>query len=279
MLGVEWSDEAWKAIQDGEITGLSIFGQAAEIDPAALQEIAGGGGSNGGDDAGDDGPRSPTAMAKAYTVAAKAVSADRHERVSEAVSAFLDQFDTGDGQPPFLGDLRAWVDDNSGDAVEAAADELARFRDETNAPEDALVEEFIGWMAAELEAGQGDDEEEEGEGDDGDEDDQEMQDPAEDLEDACWEGYVAVGLKPDPNGDGMVPDCVPEDSERAQSVMADRGEVTDEQNASVKRRAVFNAASQLETTAKATADPAEAADASLDRALRKLKAVSKSLKE
>jgi hypothetical protein len=35
--------------------------------------------------------------------------------------------------------------------------------------------------------------------------------PAEGLEDACWDGYVAVGLKPDPNGEGMVPDCVPED--------------------------------------------------------------------
>lgn len=50
--------------------------------------------------------------------------------------------------------------------------------------------------------------------------DVEMQDPAEDLDDACWEGYVAVGLKPDPNGDGMVPDCVPEDSEQAQAASA-----------------------------------------------------------
>lgn len=54
--------------------------------------------------------------------------------------------------------------------------------------------------------------------DDGEE--QEMQDPAEDLDDACWEGYVAVGLKPDPNGDGMVPDCVPEDSAQAQAANA-----------------------------------------------------------
>jgi hypothetical protein len=39
-----------------------------------------------------------------------------------------------------------------------------------------------------------------------------LKDEAEDLEDACWDGYVAVGLKPDPNGSGdMVPDCVPED--------------------------------------------------------------------
>ena len=33
----------------------------------------------------------------------------------------------------------------------------------------------------------------------------------EDLEDACWEGYIAVGLKPNPNGPGMVPNCVPQE--------------------------------------------------------------------
>jgi len=38
-----------------------------------------------------------------------------------------------------------------------------------------------------------------------------LQEPAEGLEDACWEGYVAVGLKP---MDGrMVPNCVPIDEE------------------------------------------------------------------
>ena len=37
-----------------------------------------------------------------------------------------------------------------------------------------------------------------------------LQEPAEGLEDACWEGYVAVGLKPADDGSGrMVPDCVP----------------------------------------------------------------------
>ena len=35
----------------------------------------------------------------------------------------------------------------------------------------------------------------------------------EDLEDACWEGYIAVGLKPADDGSGrMVPNCVPEES-------------------------------------------------------------------
>jgi len=35
----------------------------------------------------------------------------------------------------------------------------------------------------------------------------------EDLEDACWEGYIAVGLKPADDGSGrMVPNCVPETS-------------------------------------------------------------------
>jgi hypothetical protein len=33
----------------------------------------------------------------------------------------------------------------------------------------------------------------------------------QDLEDACWEGYIAVGLKPNPNGSGMVPNCVPKE--------------------------------------------------------------------
>jgi hypothetical protein len=32
-----------------------------------------------------------------------------------------------------------------------------------------------------------------------------------DLEDACWDGYIAVGLKP--MGDKMVPNCVPEEKE------------------------------------------------------------------
>jgi hypothetical protein len=31
------------------------------------------------------------------------------------------------------------------------------------------------------------------------------------LEDACWDGYIAVGLKP--MGDRMVPNCVPEEKE------------------------------------------------------------------
>jgi hypothetical protein len=37
-----------------------------------------------------------------------------------------------------------------------------------------------------------------------------LQEPAEGLEDACWEGYIAVGLKPAGDGSGrMVPNCVP----------------------------------------------------------------------
>lgn len=32
MLGLEWADEPWQRILDGELTGLSIYGQAAEID-------------------------------------------------------------------------------------------------------------------------------------------------------------------------------------------------------------------------------------------------------
>ena len=37
-----------------------------------------------------------------------------------------------------------------------------------------------------------------------------LQEPAEGLEDACWSGYVAVGLKPAGDGSGrMVPNCVP----------------------------------------------------------------------
>lgn len=37
-----------------------------------------------------------------------------------------------------------------------------------------------------------------------------LQEPAEGLEDSCWSGYVAVGLKPAGDGSGrMVPNCVP----------------------------------------------------------------------
>lgn len=45
------------------------------------------------------------------------------------------------------------------------------------------------------------------------------QDYDEGLEDACWDGYTAVGMKPDPNGSGKVPNCVPEDEvENAQKL-------------------------------------------------------------
>lgn len=152
MLGVEWSDEAWEAIKDGDITGLSIFGEAAALNPDAIQEIA----------AGHDSRASTKAMVKALRYASKAISAEDHEAVSEAISAFLDQFDTGEDRPPVLAELSDWLDDNSGEAVEAAAEHLARFRDETNAPEDALVEEFIGWLAEELEEGQSSEDDEEG---------------------------------------------------------------------------------------------------------------------
>jgi hypothetical protein len=37
-----------------------------------------------------------------------------------------------------------------------------------------------------------------------------LQEPAEGLEDSCWEGYVAVGLKPADDGSGrMIPNFVP----------------------------------------------------------------------
>lgn len=37
-----------------------------------------------------------------------------------------------------------------------------------------------------------------------------LQEPAEGLEDSCWDGYIAVGLKPAGDGSGrMVPNCVP----------------------------------------------------------------------
>lgn len=37
-----------------------------------------------------------------------------------------------------------------------------------------------------------------------------------DEDDPCWEGYTQVGMKPDPNGSGKVPNCVPsEDVENA----------------------------------------------------------------
>lgn len=37
-----------------------------------------------------------------------------------------------------------------------------------------------------------------------------LQEPAEGLEDSCWTGYVAVGLKPAEDGSSrMVPNCVP----------------------------------------------------------------------
>lgn len=50
-----------------------------------------------------------------------------------------------------------------------------------------------------------------------------LQEPAEGLEDACWEGYVAVGLKPAEDGsDRMVPNCVPVEME-VQKIMEMKG--------------------------------------------------------
>ena len=47
-----------------------------------------------------------------------------------------------------------------------------------------------------------------------------LQEPAEGLEDACWEGYVAVGLKPAGDGSGrMVPNCVPIEEEASKVEM------------------------------------------------------------
>lgn len=46
-----------------------------------------------------------------------------------------------------------------------------------------------------------------------------LQEPAEGLEDACWENYIAVGLKPAGDGSGrMVPNCVPIETEAAKVV-------------------------------------------------------------
>ena len=39
-----------------------------------------------------------------------------------------------------------------------------------------------------------------------------LQEPAEGLEDACWDGWIAVGLKPAGDGSSrMVPNCVPKE--------------------------------------------------------------------
>jgi len=43
ILGIEWSDEAWDRIQAGELTGLSIFGEAEALDVGAIAEAANGG--------------------------------------------------------------------------------------------------------------------------------------------------------------------------------------------------------------------------------------------
>ena len=48
------------------------------------------------------------------------------------------------------------------------------------------------------------------------------------LENACWEGYEPIGLKPNPNGPGMVPNCVPIQAKREEFVYPNAGESKDD---------------------------------------------------
>jgi len=164
MLGIEWSDEAWKRIESGELTGLSIFGEAEALDIDQLADaVAGEGGMDpqmASVELGKDGPLTtcewralvgsrvkPTAKGGSSPV--KQIDDATHEAVSAVVSEYLDTL--GEDETAFIGGLQEWASGSDSDQADLLLEVLSEFREDTGAPEDALVDEFAAWMADQLE--------------------------------------------------------------------------------------------------------------------------------
>lgn len=156
MLGIEWNDEAWESILSGEFTGLSIFGEAEELNIESLADMA----------AGVDAPGVSASVGKRANLtpcewrrlvasttrpskSIKQIDTETHEAASALTSRYLDETDS-DPEEAFIGGLMEWAEGIEGESADILLDVLADFQAETNAPEDALVAEFTSWMADQL---------------------------------------------------------------------------------------------------------------------------------
>jgi len=99
IMGVELSDEAWKRVEDGELTGFSIYGGAAKLNPNALLTEE----------------------------QAKAIMDARENTEKQVPDAFLDAFDAyvddtgGSPSEVTLSDFLSWALDD-GEAVEVGGE-------------------------------------------------------------------------------------------------------------------------------------------------------------
>lgn len=139
ILGIEWSDEAWERIEAGELTGLSIFGEAEALDVGAIAEAAGGG----------------EVTASMGVSLGKQLDPNDHEAISALISEFNEDFGEGVAN---LSDLLQWVDATDRQQEEAAvllAGAAEEFVSVTGIdPGEALVEDFTRWLADQLAEGQ-----------------------------------------------------------------------------------------------------------------------------
>jgi len=150
MLGVEWSDDAWTRIEEGDLTGLSIFGEAEALNIDAIAEAANGNGSAMSMD---------LSLGKARLTpceyrAIKQIAEETHQAISALVDEFLQDTDSD----PTVSDLLEWVDTMDRQEEDAAiqlAGAVEDFQEETDADlGSVLINDFLRWLSDQLTDGQ-----------------------------------------------------------------------------------------------------------------------------
>lgn len=159
ILGIEWSDEAWKRIEDGELTGLSIFGEAEALDLNALVGEVEAGVSMSAVALGKGGTFTRCEWRRLVAArgrpVVKALSEDEHQAVSSLISEYLDDVNAGAGEA-FIAEFDQWLQEEAGGDV---ADLAAQVIVDSGLPEDALVADLARWMADQLEETQSEEQE------------------------------------------------------------------------------------------------------------------------
>jgi len=158
MLGIEWSEEAWKRITAGELTGLSIFGEAASLPVDALTAAAESAKATTvpHPSSTDDGPTATFAAVKA--VLSKMDEAS-HGALSEILELWMGESGADESAP--LSAVLEWaatadLPEGAAEFVQVAVDEfLAAVGREPGEMEGVMVGDFIRWMADDLEQEQG----------------------------------------------------------------------------------------------------------------------------
>lgn len=147
VMGVELSDEAWKRVETGELTGFSIYGGATKLNPDALLTEA-------QKDALSD-------LSKESSVDVSDLSRGDLQRLASAVAKELD------------GDATAHMQRLEKMDMEDLSDAVAAYEEATGeSPGDTTLSEFVAWVQEEMsDSEDSDDEEEEETEDDEDEDD------------------------------------------------------------------------------------------------------------